>query len=117
MGQIPALYEMEWRLPDYAKYDLSSLRIVIYGGQQVSIPFLEKLLKMAPQAGTGLGLTETAGFCTYIVTNNKLEEIQNSIGYDMPLTPISIRKPIREDGIAGEELPKGEIGEICFSGP
>lgn len=117
VGQIPALYEMEWRLPDYGKYDLSSLRIAIYGGQQVSVPFLEKLLKMAPQAATGLGLTETAGFCTYLVTNSKLDEIKNSIGSDMPVTPITIRKPIKEDLSAGDEVPAGEIGEICFSGP
>lgn len=72
---------------------------------------------MAPQAATGLGLTETAGFCTYIVTQNKLDEISNTIGYDMPVTPISIRQAMKDDFTAGDELPKGTIGEICFSGP
>jgi fatty-acyl-CoA synthase len=35
----------------------------------------------------------------------------------MPLCPISIREPMKEDETAGNEKAKGEIGEICFSGP
>jgi acyl-CoA synthetase (AMP-forming)/AMP-acid ligase II len=35
----------------------------------------------------------------------------------MPVTPLTIRKPMKPDGTAGEELPIGEPGDICFSGP
>ena len=35
----------------------------------------------------------------------------------LPLCPISIREFMKPDGTAGAEKPKGEIGEICFSGP
>ncbi len=35
----------------------------------------------------------------------------------MPVYPFSIRQPMREDGTAGDELPWGEIGHVCFSGP
>ncbi len=38
LGQIPALFAMEWRLEDYEKYDLASLRFAIYGGQAVDPP-------------------------------------------------------------------------------
>jgi acyl-CoA synthetase (AMP-forming)/AMP-acid ligase II len=67
--------------------------------------------------GTGLGLTETAGFCTYTDVEADIEDIAKSIGFDMKLCPLTVRKPMQENGMAGEELPKGEIGEICFSGP
>ncbi|HDH97254.1 MAG TPA: long-chain fatty acid--CoA ligase, partial [Proteobacteria bacterium] len=117
LGQIPALFAMEWRLPNYDEYDLSSLEFAIYGGQQVSLEFLKKLSTMAPRFGTGLGLTETAGFVTYTPPDATLEDIAASIGYDMPITPMTIRKPMNPDGTAGEELPDGEIGEVCFSGP
>ena len=40
-----------------------------------------------------------------------------SIGFDMPISPISIREPMKEDGSAGNKKPEGEVGEICFSGP
>jgi len=117
LGQIPALYAMEWRLADYDQYDLSRLKFALYGGQQVSRQFLEKLSTMAQSFGTGLGLTETAGFVTYSPLNGTVDDILASIGYDMPVTPMSIRKPMNPDGKAGDELPDGEIGEICFSGP
>ena len=116
-GQIPALFSMEWRLPDYDRYDLSSLRFALYGGQAVTRQFLEKLAAMAPQFGTGLGLTETAGFVTYSPLDGTVDDILASVGYDMPLCPISIREPMREDGYAGAEKAPGEVGEICFSGP
>jgi len=116
-GQIPALFVMEWRLPNYADYDLSSLKFGLYGGQAVSRQFLEQLQQMTPRFGTGLGLTETSGFCTYTPLNGTVDDILAGVGYAMPITPISIREPMLPDGKAGKELPPGENGEICFSGP
>lgn len=116
IGQIPALFNMEWRLPDYAKYDLTSLRFAIYGGQAVPREFLVKMKAMAPRIGTGLGLTETAGFCTYTNVDADVDELAQGIGYDSPLCPISIRDFMKPDGAAGAEKPRGEVGEICFSG-
>ncbi|HOX43102.1 MAG TPA: class I adenylate-forming enzyme family protein [Myxococcota bacterium] len=116
-GQIPALFNLEWRLPDYASFDLSSLRFAIYGGQAVDRQFLERLHAMAPTMGTGLGLTETSGFCTYTPLDWQVGEIADSIGYDLPLCPLSIRAPMAPDGRAGAELPAGQVGEVCFRGP
>ena len=116
LGQIPALFNLEWRLPEYGEYDLSSLRFAIYGGQAVSRPFLERMRTMAPRIGTGLGLTETAGFCTYTEIDAGVDELAAGIGFDMPLCPISIREPMRADGRAGARKADGEVGEICFSG-
>ena len=117
IGQIPALYAMEWRLPNYGDYDLSSLRFVICAGQSVDRPFLEKLRKMAPTIGGGLGLTETSGFCSYIQVEEDWERFVTALGTDFPVYSMSIRNPMNADGTAGEELPKGEIGEICYRGP
>jgi fatty-acyl-CoA synthase len=57
LGQIPAMFNLEWMLKDYARYDLTSLRFAAYGGTAVSRPFVEKLATMAPLVGTGLGNT------------------------------------------------------------
>ncbi|MBX7166917.1 MAG: acyl--CoA ligase [Pirellulales bacterium] len=116
-GQIPALFAMQWRLPNYQQFDLSSLRFALFGGQQVTRQFLEQLARMAPRMGTGLGLTEMAGFVTYTPLDSTVDDLQAGVGFDMPVTPLSIRKPMCGDGSAGEELPPGETGEICFSGP
>ena len=116
-GQIPALFNLQWRLPNYRDYDLTSLRFALYGGQQVSRTFLENLSDMAPGFGTGLGLTETAGFATYSPLDGTVDDILAGVGYDMPVYPISIRKEMKPDGSAGEACATGETGNICFSGP
>jgi acyl-CoA synthetase (AMP-forming)/AMP-acid ligase II len=79
---------------------------------------VDRLSTMAPVIGTGLGLTEAAGFCTYIQVNAAdREAIVDGLGKAMPIYPCTIREPMRADGHAGEELPSGEIGHVCFSGP
>jgi len=117
LGQIPAMFQFEWHLSDFAKFDLSSLERVIYGGQQVSQQFLERMAQMAPLMGTGLGLTETAGFCTYTPMTSAVDDLSAGIGFDMPAYAISIRREMRADGSAGGALHDGEVGHICFSGP
>jgi acyl-CoA synthetase (AMP-forming)/AMP-acid ligase II len=118
LGQIPAMFNLEWMLKDYHLYDLSSLKFAAYGGNAVSRPFVDRLSTMAPLIGTGLGLTEAAGFCTYISANaTDRETILDGLGQEMPIYPCTIRRAMRADGDAGDELPSGEIGHVCFRGP
>jgi acyl-CoA synthetase (AMP-forming)/AMP-acid ligase II len=118
LGQIPAMFNLEWMLKEYDRHDLSSLRLAVYGGNAVSRPFVNRLATMAPHIGTGLGLTETSGFCTYVQTDAEDKEtILASLGQDMPIYSCSIRQPMRTDGFAGEEQNAGEIGHVCFRGP
>jgi len=117
-AQIPAMFNLVWMLKDYDRYDLSSLKLVAFGGNSVSKAFVDRVATMGPAIGTGLGLTECAGFCTYIVADaGSHDSLASSLGYAMPIYPCTIRKPMRPDGAAGEELPDGEIGHVCFRGP
>ncbi len=116
-GQIPAMFNMQYRLPNFSEYDLSSVKRVLYGGQQVSNEFIRQLYEHFPAVGTGLGLSEMAGFVTYTGMTNRIEQLSNTVGWWAPITPLTIRKPMNDDGTAGRELPNGEAGEICFSGP
>jgi len=117
VGQIPAMFHMMWRHSEYEKRDLGSIEAAVYGGQSVPRPFLEKLRTMAPRIGTGLGLTETSGFCTYTPLTGDADRVAASLGHAAPIYPMSIREPMRADGSAGAELPRGEIGHVCFRGP
>jgi acyl-CoA synthetase (AMP-forming)/AMP-acid ligase II len=117
VGQIPAMFQLEWRTADYGRRNLASLRTAVYGGQAVPRPFLDEMLKMAPQIATGLGLTETSGFCTYTALTNDAGALARGIGWAMPAYPMSIRQPMNGDGSAGAELSAGQIGHVCFSGP
>ena len=117
-GQIPTQFRLEWALPEYSDYDLSSLEYAIYGGSAVDTVFLKQLAQMAPYFGTGIGMTETAGFYTFTPKGISVEEMAGQVGTAFEdLAPVTIRKPANEDGTAGEELDDGEIGEICVCGP
>jgi acyl-CoA synthetase (AMP-forming)/AMP-acid ligase II len=118
IGQIPAMFQFEWRLKDYESFDLGSLDFAAYGGQQVSAEFITKMASMAMSIGTGLGLTEAAGFCTYIRRDRaQASDCVSTLGTAQPVYPMTIREALHEDGTAGAELPAGELGHVCFKGP
>lgn len=118
LGQIPVMFSLEWMLKDYASYDLSSLKFVAYGGNAVSRPFMEQMARMAPIIGTGLGLTEASGWCTYVQGKSaEPETVLAGLGVDMPVYRCTIRQPMQDDGMAGNELASGAIGHVCFKGP
>ena len=60
-------------LPDYDKYDLSSLKFALYGGQQVTRIFLEKLSKMASNFGSLSEITPYSNLFT------KIKKVENPI--------------------------------------
>jgi fatty-acyl-CoA synthase len=73
---------------------------------------------MAPRFGTGIGMTENAGFATFTPAGISIEEMAGQVGQAFPdLAEVSIREPMEADGSAGEELPDGDIGEICYHPP
>jgi len=109
---------MLWNHPEYGRYDLSSLRFVAYAGSAVDVEFLKKLSAMAPAFGTGIGMTENAGFATFTPEGISIEEMAGQVGRFFPdLAKVSVRKPMDEDGRAGEEVPDSEVGEICYHPP
>jgi acyl-CoA synthetase (AMP-forming)/AMP-acid ligase II len=117
VGQIPAMFNMEWRTAGYSSRDLSSLRAAVYGGQAVPQPFLDRMLEMAPKIATGLGLTEASGFCTYTPLTHDAEAVARGLGWAMPAYELSIRRPMAGDGSAGAETAGREVGHVCFRGP
>jgi len=117
IGQIPAMFHLEWRTAGFSGRDFSGLQTAVYGGQSVPAPFLDRMLEMAPRIGTGLGLTEASGFCTYTRLSPDAAETARGIGWSMPAYRLAIRGAMDSSGAAGRELAAGEIGHICFQGP
>jgi fatty-acyl-CoA synthase len=117
LGQIPAMFQMEWRTADYSSRTFPTLRAAVYGGQAVPRAFLDRMLEMAPAIGTGLGLTEASGFCTYTNLTSDAGEVARGIGWAMPVYEMSIREAMTERGAAGRKVEPGTVGHVCFRGP
>jgi acyl-CoA synthetase (AMP-forming)/AMP-acid ligase II len=107
-----------WRLlewPDLDRYDLSSLRTV-GGGSSVWAPELLRMLEaklpnVRPGLGTGWGMTESNGGGTSLRSESTYDH-PDSIGNASPTVELQVRDPE-----TGEELPDGEVGEICIRTP
>lgn len=95
--------------PSIKDVDFSSLRVCIGGGMAVQ-PAVAKEWKQA--TGTtilqGYGLTETSPAAIVCRIDS---EFTGTLGLPIPSTEVMIA------GEDGNELPTGEIGEICIKGP
>lgn len=105
----PTMFLYMLRDFDPKRHDLSSLRTCVTGGSPVSPNVMEQFQE---QMGIPLlqiyGATESTGY----VTGEPLYGIRKRGSAGLPIGGSTIR--IVDD--AGNELPTGEIGEICISG-
>ena len=96
--------------PKFAQLDFSHLRIALGGGMAV-----QKAVATRWQATTKVALTEAYGLTetspAVSINPLNLAEFNGSIGLPLPSTDIAIRDD------AGNDLPLGEAGELCVSGP
>jgi long-chain acyl-CoA synthetase len=110
---VPTLFQAINQCSDVSRYDLSSLKICISGGDSLPRPVQTKFVELTgcPLA-EGYGLTE----CAPVVTcSNPLEGIDRpgSCGLPLPQTTVEIISLENSRKV----LPSGERGEICVSGP
>ncbi|MDE1986215.1 MAG: acyl--CoA ligase [Alphaproteobacteria bacterium] len=112
-GGVPTI---AWQLlehPARAKYDLSSLDSVGYGGAPSAPELVRKLKATFPNSlpGNGWGMTETSATCTHHSGEDYLNR-PDSCG---PPVPVCDLKIMSIDG--ARELPVGEVGELWARGP
>jgi long-chain acyl-CoA synthetase len=113
MGGVPTVVRSLLEHPDRDKYDLSSLASIGQGGAPASPDTIARIGKdfagkVAP--GNGYGLTETTAGCIGIAGAAYLQRM-DSIG--LPVVGTDVK--IADDN--GNELPRGQIGELWISGP
>jgi long-chain acyl-CoA synthetase len=112
IGGVPAIAWQVLEHPDRAKYDLSSILAVSYGGAP-SAPELVATIKRAFPSGhasNGWGMTETCA--TSCVNFGRDYEVRpDSCGAAAPAMDFKIV------GSNGETLGAGEVGELWAKGP
>ncbi len=108
---VPTIYVALNNTPGVEKYDLTSLRICMSGGAPLPEEVQKQFEKMSGAKVTeGYGLSETSPV-THINPINGLKKI-GSVGLPVPDTIMKVT-----DVETGEDLPLGEIGELCVKGP
>ncbi len=98
----------------FAQTDLSSLRSVQSGGAARPPEHLSLMIKKFPEKaipGLGYGLTETNAIGA-IISGKFYEARPSSTG--RPTPPVTAVRIVDDND---NELPAGEIGEICIKGP
>jgi fatty-acyl-CoA synthase len=112
VGQVPTMYAMEFSLPDFEKYDLSSVRCLQAGGEIISPELLIKILKLGKRFINEYGLTEADAIsCT---------DPQDSPEKLMRMGYVGKPHSCIEVGIVDHErkpLPTMQHGEIAVRGP
>ena len=112
---VPTLYEALLKSEGLENFDLSFLRLVISGGDSLSVELKKKVDKFLKDHGADIQVREGYGL-TECVTGSCLTPLNyyrvGSIGIPYPDTYYKI---VKKDSI--QELPYGEEGEICISGP
>lgn len=95
---------------DFRKLDFTHLLVTFGGGMAVQRPVAERWKQVTGLViAEGYGLSETSP----VATGNRFDadEFTGTIGLPIPSTEIVIRD---DDG---NDMPLGEVGEICIRGP
>jgi acyl-CoA synthetase (AMP-forming)/AMP-acid ligase II len=108
----PAMVNAIMALPDIEERDLSSIRVVINGGEKMPIPLIERIQRVFPSAwfADAYGMTETVSGDTFLDRSSILTKL-GSVGRPC----LYLELDIWDEG--GSSLPAGEQGEIVMRGP
>jgi long-chain acyl-CoA synthetase len=109
---VPTMVQDLLEVPDFDKYDTSSLRQIGGGGAPASPDMVRRVEKTfsAGRAGLGYGMTETTA---YGPQNAGPDYVARPTSTGRPV-PVMQLKVVDEEG---NDLPIGQQGEICFYGP
>lgn len=110
---VPTMFIAELELPDFEKYDLSSLRTGIMAGSPCPVEVMKKVntLMNMSEVEIAYGMTETSPVSTQTRHDAPLDKRVSTVGRVLPHTEIKIINPE-----TGQTVPRGEKGELCTRG-
>ncbi|GAA1931356.1 AMP-binding protein [Nocardioides lentus] len=110
---VPTMFIAMQNLPDFASYDLSSLRTGIMAGSICPVEVMRRCIDdmhMA-QVSIAYGMTETSPVSCQTLTTDDLDRRTSTIGRVHPHLEIKVVDPA-----TGATVPRGETGEYCTRG-
>jgi acyl-CoA synthetase (AMP-forming)/AMP-acid ligase II len=108
----PAMVRAILDAPGIEERDVSSVRVIIAGGEKMPIPYIERLRSTFPSAwfADAYGLTETVSGDTFLDRESTVSKL-GSVGRPCQYLELDIWDE------HGASLPPGERGEVVLRGP
>jgi fatty-acyl-CoA synthase len=109
---VPTMFIAELDHPDFAKFDLSSLRTGIMAGAPCPIEVMRRVNESMNmrEVTIAYGMTETSPVSFQSATDDPLERRVSTVGRIHPHVEVKIVD------LEGRVLPRGEPGELCTRG-
>ena len=110
---VPTMFIAELALPNFASYDLSSLRTGIMAGSPCPVEVMKRVLSEMHMTEVTIcyGMTETSPVSTQTTADDDMERRVSTVGRVHPHVEIKVIDP--ETGLV---LPRGSHGELCTRG-
>jgi fatty-acyl-CoA synthase len=107
------MFIAELEHPDFARYDLSSLRTGIMAGAPCPAALMKRVMEEmhCREILIGYGETEASPLTHLTAREDSMERRTETVGTNLPHQEVKI-----VDIRSGATLPVGEIGEVCFRG-
>jgi fatty-acyl-CoA synthase len=110
---VPTMFIAELALPDFASYDLSTLRTGVMAGSLCPVEVMNRVMSEMNMVDVAIcyGMTETSPVSTMTRQGDTLQHRTETVGRTMP----HLESKIVDPG-SGEILDRGQIGELCTRG-
>ncbi|GHG46670.1 AMP-binding protein [Streptomyces griseocarneus] len=110
---VPTMFIAELGLPDFATYDLSSLRTGIMAGSPCPSEVMKRVVAEMHMSEVAIcyGMTETSPVSTQTRRDDDLDRRTGTVGRVLPHIEVKVADPG-----TGEPAGRGEVGELCTRG-
>ena len=110
---VPTMFIAELALPDFASYDLSTLRTGVMAGSTCPVEVMNRVISDMNMKDVAIcyGMTETSPVSTMTRRGDTLQHRTETVGRTMPHLESRIIDPA-----SGDVLERGQIGELCTRG-
>ncbi|WP_422070913.1 AMP-binding protein [Streptomyces lasalocidi] len=110
---VPTMFIAELNLPDFASYDLSSLRTGIMAGSPCPVEVMKRVMAEMHMEEVSIcyGMTETSPVSLQTRVDDGLEHRTATVGRVLPHLEVKVVDPV-----TGVTLPRGTAGELCTRG-
>ncbi|MGW1807616.1 AMP-binding protein [Streptomyces sp. NPDC002078] len=110
---VPTMFIAELNLPDFARYDLSTLRTGIMAGSPCPVEVMKRVVAEMHMAEVSIcyGMTETSPVSLQTRRDDDLEHRTGTVGRVLPHLEVKVVDPA-----TGVAQPRGTAGELCTRG-